>query len=358
LLGLAGGPSDRLSAGEIAPAARAVERLHEGLIGGRPLARAATYDRAEHLGAYLLWWWPQSYAKVRAACELARLGWGRPVRILDLGAGPAPAALALLDALGGEATAVDASSAALGEARAIGEGSRLRTVHADIARALPRFEGTFEVVVAANVLSEMAEQSRDALVDALPLAEGGVALFVEPALRETGRALLALRDRALERGFRAVAPCLTQRPCPALASPRDWCTAAHAWEPPPHLAQLADATGLRADEELSYAPLALARTVAPPEPDLWRVVGLAAPEKGKRRVWICNDSGRVPLVRLDRDRSAANAALDDAGRGDLLRVSGAEARGDGLRVGRTTPVERPGRATAPPEQGGALPERE
>jgi hypothetical protein len=118
--------------------------------------------------------------------------------------------------------------------------------------------------------------------------------------------------------------------------------------------QLADATGLRADEELSYAPLVLARqglaregTAAPapldagaPDGDLWRVVGFAPPEKGKKRLWVCNDAGREPLVRLDRDRSEANAALDELERGDLVRVAGVTRRGDGLRVGPAAVVER------------------
>jgi Mitochondrial small ribosomal subunit Rsm22 len=356
LLGLGGGPDDRLAPGEVSRAALAVATLHDGLIGERTLARSATYADREHLGAYLLWWWPQSYAKVRAAWELARIRRNAPLRVLDVGSGPAPGALALLDAAGGEATAIDASALALAEASGLSEGMRLQTIRADVARGLPRNLGTFDVVVAANMLSELGERERDALLDLLPLGPGGVALFVEPALRLTGRALLAFRDRALVRGYRAVAPCLTQKPCPALASPRDWCTAARWWEPPRHVVQLADATGLRADEELSYAPLVLARSAGAPQGggegsdaaggdsaphgDRWRVVGFAPPEKGKKRLWVCNDAGRVPLVRLDRDRSPANAALDDLERGDLVRASGVEPRGDGLRVGAATSVER------------------
>src|SRR4051812_15007601 len=118
LLGLAGGPPDRLAAAEVGPAAGAVEALHEGLVGARDLATAATYRDQRRLGAYLLWWWPQTYAKTQAALRLAPSLRG-PARILDLGAGPAPAALALLDAIGGAAIAVDASEPALSEARAL-----------------------------------------------------------------------------------------------------------------------------------------------------------------------------------------------------------------------------------------------
>jgi SAM-dependent methyltransferase len=328
LLRLPGGPADELSGAEIGPAARAVEKLHEGLVGARALARAATYDDPAHLGAYLLWWWPQSYLKVCAALAMARLPL-RP-RILDLGAGPGPAAIAALDALGGEALAFDASAAALAEARALQPA--LRTQQGDLARELP--EGEFDLTLAANVLSELAPARRAALV------REGTTVLIEPALRETGRALLELRDQLLASGFRALAPCLTQKPCPALASPKDWCTAELRWTPPRHVTQLADATGLRADELLSFAPLILARTAPQPEAGAWRVVGVPPPEKGKKRLWICSDEGRVAVGRLDKHERADNAQFDQLGRGDLVRLGGLERRGDGLRLVPGATVER------------------
>jgi hypothetical protein len=166
-------------------------------------------------------------------------------------------------------------------------------------------------------------------------------VLIEPALRETGRALLELRDALLEGGsFQALAPCLTQKPCPALADPRDWCTADRRWTPPPHVVQLADATGLRADELLSFAPLVLARTAPAPERDVWRVVGVPPPEKGKRRLFVCSDAGRVPVSRLDKHASPANAAFGELWRGDLVRLGAMEQRGDGLRVSGETAVEK------------------
>jgi hypothetical protein len=104
---------------------------------------------------------------------------------------------------------------------------------------------------------------------------------------------------------------------------------------------LAGATGLRADEALSYAPLVLAREVAQPRRGVWRVVGVAPPEKGKKRLWVCSDEGRIPLVRLDRHASPANARFDALRRGDLVMVEDAEQRGDGLRIVATTRLAIP-----------------
>jgi len=163
---------------------------------------------------------------------------------------------------------------------------------------------------------------------------------MNPALRETGRALLALRDQLLEAGFRALAPCLTQKPCPALATPRDWCTAEARWEPPRHFQQLAEATGMRADEMLSFSPLILARAAPQPEAGVWRVVGVPPPEKGKKRVWVCSDQGRVPVARLDKHAVIENGDFDNLRRGDLVRLRGLQERGDGLRVVPGATVER------------------
>jgi SAM-dependent methyltransferase len=323
LLGLPPADSLELSKPELAKAARAVSELHDGLVGERAAAHFATYEGAA-LGAYLLWWWPQSYEKTRATLRM----FDAPLkpRILDVGAGPGPAAIAALDELGGEAVAFDASQAALAEAAALD--ARLRIESGEISKGLPK--GEFDLILAANVLVEQQVQ----------FPEAGTLVLLEPALRETGRALLQLRDKLLLEGWFAHAPCLTQKPCPALASPKDWCTLEGQWSPPKYFRQLADATGLRADELLSFSAVVLSRRPADPRPGLWRVVGLAPPEKGKRRVWVCSDEGRVAAVRLDRDASEANAAFDELRRGDLVQLGPVEPRGDGLRLGKNSKVER------------------
>jgi SAM-dependent methyltransferase len=320
LLRLPGGPPAELAPAELRTAARAVLELHDGLVGERALARPVTYAGAR-LGAYLLWWWPQTYAKTQAALRMAAIP--PAPRILDVGSGPGPAALAALDLLGGEAVCFDAAEAPLAEARALG-----------IARTTRELPGeAFDLTLAANVLSELDDPG--ALVRRLT----GVVVILEPALRETGRALLRLRDALLAEGWFALAPCLMQRPCPALASAKDWCTAEARWTAPRYFRQLADATGLRADEMLSFAPLVLSRVAPPLNPGAWRVVGIAPPEKGKRRVWICGEEERVPLVRLDRDAGAGNEAFDRLRRGDLVRLHGTERRGDGLRLGPDSTLE-------------------
>ena len=356
LLRLPGGPSDSLTPKEEKKAAEAIAALHEGLVGDRVLARPETYDAAAHLGAYLLWWWPQSYAKVRGALALAPdalAGLAGPgarsgkATILDLGAGSGPGAAAVLDHLAlafvkAEALLCDRSAASLAEARGLIT-TPLRTEERDLTRGaagLPGEEARFEFICAANVLSELPGTAADRAallrLAAGRLTPGGRLLLLEPALRETGRGLLEVRDLLLAPHLQplfAHAPCFMQAPCPALEHPRDWCTAEQPWAPPAYFRSLSKALGLHAAEApVQFAAVLLGAERPAVKTGLSRVVGLPPPEKGKKRLFICGESGRQPLVRLDRDAVPANEALDLAARGDVLRLSGLAAKGDGLRL--------------------------
>jgi hypothetical protein len=164
------------------------------------------------------------------------------------------------------------------------------------------------------------------------LAPGGTMVILEPALRETSRELLAVRDQLVAGGLHVVAPCLWTGPCPALARDRDWCHDT-TYEP-------AEVVGQR-PRRVDFSYLALRATGQPlSDPALFRVVSDLLEEKGRLRVFGCGPAGRHPLVRLDRHRTPANAAFDGIARGDVIRVQGATVAGDGQRIGSDALVER------------------
>ena len=81
------GPPDRLAPPELREVAAGVRKLSMGLTRERQLAGARYMDDPSLLGAYLLFYWPVSYAQARAVLgELSR----RPRAVLDLGSGPGP----------------------------------------------------------------------------------------------------------------------------------------------------------------------------------------------------------------------------------------------------------------------------
>jgi ribosomal protein RSM22 (predicted rRNA methylase) len=149
-----------------------------------------------------------------------------------------------------------------------------------------------------------------------------VVIIIEPALRETSRALHHLRDALIaDRAATVLAPC-TRRgaPCPALADERDWCHDHRPLSLPPRANQLAQVTGLR-DGDLKLAYLALAPALDVPLSPALRVVSDPRGEKGKHTLTACGPAGWTPLRLLRRHRSEGTRGFERARRGDLLHIT-------------------------------------
>jgi hypothetical protein len=205
---------------------------------------------------------------------------------------------------------------------------------ADLERGLPADNGLklgrFDLIVAAHVLNELYA-GRDAEAQIAEraarvvawcrslLAAGGTAILLEPALRETSRGLLSVRDRLLASGLHVVAPCFWTGPCPALERERDWCH---------------DAAKVPSAPRVDFSYLVL-RTEPPaaPSPSVVRVVSDLLVEKGRLKIFGCGPAGRQALVRLDRAATAANADFDRLERGDVVSIESTTltAQGDGAQ---------------------------
>jgi len=284
----------------------------------------------------------------------------RPLRIVDVGAGCGAMSLGAIVALPSVAidiVAIDRDAAALAIARAAvqalaarrGATVAIATRDADVARAaLP----AADLVVLGSVLNELPSEARLPLVlrALAAIGDDGAVIVVEPALRDTARALHELRDAVLGGGRGHVfAPCTrAAAPCPALADPDDWCHEDRALALPRRTAELARLTHLR-DSGMKFAYLVLRRQplalvdAAP----AWRVVSAAMPAKGKLEVIGCSAAGRLPLRLLRRHRNADNRGFEAAERGDVVVIEGAEPDGGRVeitgdtRVAWLTPAARP-----------------
>lgn len=206
----------------------------------------------------------------------------------------------------------------------------------------------YDLIVLGFVLNELyleqpaAERipARAALLRKLmgQLAPDGALLVLEPALRESTRELMQVRDvlaTAEPEGaplIHVLAPCVRRGPCPMLRSERDWCHETLDFALPPTLVPVARAAGLRY-EGLSYAALVLGHRARQAEPSetLLRIVSERLVSKGKLEYFGCGEVGYQRLTRLDRERSPHNAGFDQLRRGDLVELTGA-------RVGRDTPI--------------------
>jgi SAM-dependent methyltransferase len=303
---------------------RRASRIHRGLTGARALVGTRYLADPELRREYAEEIAPRTGAAV--AKILGQVYGGAsapPARALDLGSGTGAAGAALRAWFGAELELVSVD-------RVASPG----VVAADLEREAPALPGRFDLIVAAHLLGELfldlaPERRLEALARRVLawrrdlLADGGLVVLVEPALRETSRVLLGVRDRLLAAGLGVIAPCFWAGPCPALARDRDWCHDA------------APAPSRRVD--FSYLVMR-AEPVAAPSPAIVRVVSDRLVEKGRLKIFGCGPSGRHLFVRLDRAASSANAAFDGLERGDVATIAGAVAAPDGLRVVQETAV--------------------
>jgi len=328
--------------------------------------------------AYLLYFLP---ANLRKSRQILKEIWMHPqvpplfrssLRILDLGCGPGSMLLGFLDFLIDlpylpnqvEFYAIDALEKNLEDVRYFGEwwisqffadtdersGRGKIALHCnrwDIRKPLklPDREA-FHFILIGNILNELFREESDRvkkryqIISSLVeqwLAPEGFLIIMEPALKETSRDLLLLRNELIKRnGLNVYAPCVHNIPCPAVASGNrnDWCHEDRSWEPPRNLQDI-DRRLVNAGDGLKYSYVVLSRqgiSVAstamlswggaggpiPKKPQLWRVVSERMKERGESGVFLCGISGREKTTRLSKHSSSANGAFEDLKRGQVI----------------------------------------
>ena len=337
-------PEASLTKDELREVGAGVKQLSMGLTRNRELAGARYMDDPKLLGAYLLFYWPVSYAQARST--LSELT-SRPKSVLDLGSGPGPLAFAALDAGAASVVAADRSKPALDLARALateaGEGIATR----DWSPEKPLPDGKFDLITMGHVVNELYNGQiapRAQLLEKIleRVNPNGSLVVMEPALRETSRALLQVRDVLVERGYAVRAPCMFKGPCPALIKESDWCHAERAWRMPKLVEELARSAGLHKESlKMSYLVLAPKGEQWPALPDgtLFRIVSEALEGKGRRRFMACGPEGRVGLAMQEKHETERNRLFMKVTRGDVIRITETEERGDGRALNEHSTVE-------------------
>ena len=354
--------------------ARTVSELSWLFTKGRAELNRPYLEDPISAAAYLNYFLPVNLSKVQVLLDefLDETLVGNEVHrfsVLDLGAGPGTAGLAVLDWLHHgrrtlanhlSVTAVDSSGVALRQAERLWNlyarmagltSSRLQTHHADLrhihsgslGEAIGR-AGPFDLIVLANCLNELWSESSDPtavraglITTALSwLSPHGTLMVIEPALRETSRALHQVRDRLVqEKRCTVYSPCLHEKDCPALLNQDDWCHEERTWDPPASITQIDREVGLIKDA-LKFSYLLLRTdglTIAPRSPETFRLVSELRRLKGDTRAWLCNELGRSEVGRLNRVSSPSNSAWDECQRGTIVRIDDIT-RKEGATLGR------------------------
>ena len=187
------------------------------------------------------------------------------------------------------------------------------------------------------------------------LAPEGFLILIEPALQETSRELLLLRDRLLEGSdLRMYSPCVHSLRCPAVAPENlmDWCHEDRRWSPP-SLIQKIDALVGNRKSSLKYSYAVFNRmglsvreaglwqlqkktfldgsdqSDDPAEPfpgqagsQIWRVVSEKINEKGKSSLYLCGAEGRAKVTQLKKHVSSADEDFKRLDRGGVVMTTG------------------------------------
>jgi ribosomal protein RSM22 (predicted rRNA methylase) len=322
--------------------------------------------------AYLQYFLPVNLAKIQLLLdEMPPPEASRPISVLDLGSGPGTGALAVLDWWRNRESpqplsviSIDSSVVALRQARQLWDryceivkvgGMSLQSYEVDVERRawLDQVRGKepFDLIILANCLNEIHNDTKDPIenrtglvTEALSLlAPHGTMMVVEPALRETSRALHQIRDRLLQAKHCTVySPCLHESGCPALAKPDDWCHEERVWEPPAVIRQIDEEVGFIKDA-LKFSYLLLrkdGKTITERRPDVYRVVSELRELKGEKRAWLCNEQGRQEVGRQNRLASPLNEAFDQWHRGAIVQIEWVIRKERGGRVSSLGRIDR------------------
>lgn len=334
------------------------------------------------MAAYLAYFLPSNLLKVNKALSELMLhpavdqftDCGGKLSVLDVGCGPGTATLGLINFLAQleqregplslNLMAADNTQQCLDEAslmprrlwNAYSEKlpeNRLadltvRTVKLDMSKINEGLCGErFDLIILANSIGEiLADNSRvdmgcdlvETLMEDHLEARGGM-LIIEPALRDSSRKLLMIRDELLARGRSSVySPCIIQDKCGALDNPKDWCHEGYGWAMTSLIKEMDKRTGFN-KSQLKYSYLVLRKDgmtlqdILPADGgENFRVVSDLLIMKGERKVFLCGQRGRIQLGRLDRDLSDANRQFDEIRRGDIVEVKGIYQKGEVLRI--------------------------
>jgi ribosomal protein RSM22 (predicted rRNA methylase) len=333
------------------------------------------FDDETNRLAYLAGFVLANAAKIASCLEqiLGLLPGKGPLSILDVGAGPGTAVFAASSFFYDREVgfvAIEANRRILDTARSLGrllpDSHGVEWVAGNV-EILPN--NHFDIAIAANVLNELGPEEQLRACKKL-LSTSKILIVIDPALKQTTRSLMALRDQIVDGAHASVvAPCTHQNPCPMLAAnQRDWCHFYLEWQRPKLLEALDNATGLdhcylkmaylilkachsdrpandlwrRAEESLavkaqrardpSTEPALSERSesngLGMTNKTIYRVVSSPLRSKGKLELIVCGKGELKRLRRLDKNASKTNAAFDAATRGDLIEFTEKERPGE------------------------------
>jgi SAM-dependent methyltransferase len=295
------GPDDVLQTREFRGVCDEIIKLEEAY----KAKKTPEYTR-EAIAASILYYFPLHYAQgFSLISELPQV----PQRVVEIGSGPAPFALAALKHGAIEAFALDQNEDVLRlGAEVVGRhGYPIAMRKWSYPKNPFPVEGEIDLIILSYCLDEFFQNSKDTqnafINDCLKrLVPTGHLLIVDRSELSHNERILALRDKFVQQGIAVQAPCVWKGECPALKS-KSLCFAQREFEKPFLIKEIQRKTDIFLSSlKMSYLILKSPKAAWPESPNpCYRVISppIDSPN-GEKRYYLCGTIGKKQIFE-ERD---------------------------------------------------------
>lgn len=332
--------------------ARGVAEMSDFFTSERGALPKNYLNRKDLRAGYILYFVMSNFPKVIFCLdEIAaakRFAGRETIKIADIGCGPGTASLAAAEYFSTNApeqkveiVAIDQNTRALHDTKKIFSGfvkserTQLYTkfgqlYHKNVGYTL---KTKYDIIILSNFLNEIgnvdAQSQLLELISTRHIADDGIVIVIEPALRSTSRNLMQLRDEVAKGNELSIlAPCMGSPKCKMLESNhRDWCHMYISWKSPEVIDKIDQLIGNKKNYlKFSYLILggsSAARTGKCAK-NLYRTVSAPMRSKGKIELLLCGERGITRVTRQDKDATSKNFDAGSIGRGIVVEFDGTD----------------------------------
>jgi ribosomal protein RSM22 (predicted rRNA methylase) len=229
---------------------RRIQSLSDLFTMDRSRLKKDYFSNPEYLLAYGLYFFPQTFVRISMILqEVLFRGWKSPqnLSILDLGCGPGAASFSAafqFRETPATITAIDQSDGALAMMAKLSEDCavlwpfiKTTSVRDDFWTWSSRAQKKWDLILLSFSLNESSfsiTQATDLFANML--TDGGIAIIMEPALKDASETLEKWRDYLVRNSnLHLWGPCLHHQLCPLLQEGEFWCHEVRSWQPPESL---------------------------------------------------------------------------------------------------------------------------
>lgn len=387
------GEKKPLNQSEIKVLSQSLLNLQRGLTGERKLAGQSYMNDKNLFGAYLLYYFPVSYLQIQTVVEtfetaentaISTNSKNNCIKILEIGSGPAPGTIAICDKLREknpnakiEITLLDSSKNALETAKKIIQSDfknvEIKTQVCNLEsisnEKLIINNSQFSIILMSHVLNELWKTDNKKIEKRINflknvknfLSENGVLILNEPAVLESSRNLIKVRDEILNNEefseLSLISPCqnvvstrvcknslgsTTKKiVCPCLLSENQTCHAEKLWKPNEPILSLAKGAKLdRQSVKMTYFVFQkispLTSNISPTTSHLTIVSDSMLNKSGRVRFMLCDGKKRFSISAKKDDEHAKKIGFFNLKRYDKIKIENPEIREENFGIKNET----------------------